>query len=139
KGVTAAADPGAQELSNAQTDTETIVKTTSIVDQKDSAAGSTVPPKIPPVTVTAVDDQLTNQTVNSMHRELSRHTIPGCFTNIVKQARSDYATVFTGTGTGLDDRDGSIEGTAYLTFTLVDNSTYNIDACLTQCDSIPQC
>ncbi|KAJ7589536.1 hypothetical protein C8J56DRAFT_1076194 [Mycena floridula] len=121
KGATAAADPGAQD---------SIVKTASIIDQKDGATGSTVPPEIPPVTVTAVD---------STRRELSRHTIPGRFANVVKRARSDYTTVFTGTGTGLDDRDGLIEGTAYLTFTLVDNSTYNIDACLAQCDSIPQC
>ncbi|KAJ7597742.1 hypothetical protein C8J56DRAFT_327407 [Mycena floridula] len=139
KGATPAADPGAQDLSNTQTDTETIVNTVSIVDQKDGAAGSTVPPEIPPVTVTAVDGQLTNQTVDSTtRRELSRR-VPGRFANAVKRARSDYTTVFTGTGTGLDDRDGSIQGTAYLTFTLVDNSTYNIDACLAQCDSIREC
>ncbi|TFK22704.1 hypothetical protein FA15DRAFT_747670 [Coprinopsis marcescibilis] len=31
--------------------------------------------------------------------------------------------VFAGTGTGASDRDASVQGTAYLTFTLVPNST----------------
>jgi len=52
---------------------------------------------------------------------------------------SDYEEVFTGSGTGPNDRDASIEGTAYLTFGLVDNSTYNVDACLAFCDSVDQC
>ncbi len=50
-----------------------------------------------------------------------------------------YETVFTGSGTGPNDRDASIHGTAFLTFTTVDNSTYNIAACEAFCDGIETC
>ncbi|KIJ33759.1 hypothetical protein M422DRAFT_182877 [Sphaerobolus stellatus SS14] len=35
--------------------------------------------------------------------------------------------------------DASIEGTAYLTYTVVPNSTYNVDACLSFCNTVPGC
>jgi len=56
-----------------------------------------------------------------------------------KRAPSDYRLIFNGTGTGIRDRDASIEGTAFLTYAVVPNSTYNVDACLQFCDSLQSC
>ncbi|KAF8654305.1 hypothetical protein AX16_003533 [Volvariella volvacea WC 439] len=50
-----------------------------------------------------------------------------------------YHTVFEGTGTGEGDRDAAIQGTAYLTYTVVSNATYNVDACLAHCSQVPGC
>jgi len=50
-----------------------------------------------------------------------------------------YEVVFEGTGTGPDDRDASIQGTAYLTYTVVPNNTYNVDACLEFCNQVSGC
>jgi len=114
------------------TDAKTIASTAFVVDQKGGAAGD-VPPNLPPppVRITAIDGTLTNITLDAM---TSKSQVSS-----TKRSAADYVKLFDGTGTGPDDRDGSIEGTAYLTFTLVDNSTYNIDACLNFCDSVEQC
>lgn len=40
---------------------------------------------------------------------------------------------------GLTDRDGSIEGTAFLTYTVVPNITYSVDACLSFCNRVEGC
>ena len=37
-------------------------------------------------------------------------------------------------GTGPSDRNAAVEGTVYLTYTLVPNATYNVDTCLDYCD-----
>jgi hypothetical protein len=49
--------------------------------------------------------------------------------------------VFSGTGDSPADRDASIEGTAYLTHTLVGNATYDggLEQCLVWCDGIEGC
>jgi hypothetical protein len=127
-------DPAnALDLTGTDTDTDTIVSTANIVDQKSGATGDPDQP-IPETTITAVDGQLTaagtsNSTSSSRRRS----------TEFFRRDASDYELVFSGTGTGPNDRDGSIEGTAYLTFTLVPNSTYNVDACLAFCDSVELC
>jgi len=121
-------DPAnALDLTGTDTDTATIVSTVNIVDQKAGATGDPDQP-IPDTAITAVDGQLTNGT-SSRRRS----------TGYSRRSASDYDLVFSGTGTGPNDRDGSIEGTAYLTFTLVPNSTYNVDACLAFCDSVELC
>ncbi|KAH6902246.1 hypothetical protein BKA70DRAFT_1113318, partial [Coprinopsis sp. MPI-PUGE-AT-0042] len=61
-----------------------------------------------------------------------------------KSKRADrraYDMVFSGTGRDSDDRDASIEGTAYLTHTLVSNATYEggLEECLAWCDGIEGC
>ncbi|KAH6907813.1 hypothetical protein BKA70DRAFT_1223119 [Coprinopsis sp. MPI-PUGE-AT-0042] len=61
-----------------------------------------------------------------------------------KSKRADrraYDMVFSGTGKDSDDRDASIEGTAYLTHTLVSNATYEggLEECLAWCDGIEGC
>lgn len=127
-------DPAnALDLTGTTTDTDTIVSTANIVDQKSGATGDPDQP-IPETTITAVDGQLTAAgTANSTSSSRRRST------EIFRRDASDYELVFSGTGTGPNDRDGSIEGTAYLTFTLVPNSTYNVDACLAFCDSVELC
>jgi hypothetical protein len=113
-----------------ETDIDTIISTALIVDQKSGPADD-APPDLPPppTTVTAVDGQLTNETIstNATRRSLNRRLLDG------------YDVVFEGTGTGPSDRDASIQGTAYLTYTLVPNNTYNVDDCLRFCDSVTGC
>lgn len=105
------------------------------MDQKSGAAGDTDPNQpVPPVTVTAIDGDLTNTTVANVTSSRRRST-----RSLSRRDPSDYDLVFSGSGTGPTDRDASIEGTAYLTFTLVPNSTYNVDACLDFCDSVTDC
>jgi len=125
-------DPGnTLDLSGTTTDTSTIVSTAQVVDQKGGPDG---PPNqdIPDVVVTAVDGTLTpDGTVSGTTRRRS--------TGISRRSPADYQLVFSGTGTGPNDRDGSIQGTAYLTFTVINNSTYNVNACLAFCDSVQLC
>jgi len=125
-------DPAnALDLTGTDTDIDTIVSTAEVIDQKAGATGDPDQP-IPETAVTAVDGQIaaagtSNGTTDSRRR------------SIYRRDPSDYELVFSGTGTGPNDRDGSIQGTAYLTFTLVPNSTYNVDACLAFCDSVQLC
>jgi hypothetical protein len=125
-------DPSnALDLTGTETDSDAIASTANLVDQKSGAAGDVDPnPPVPPVTVTAVDGTLTNTTV-------TRRSTPA--TGLFRRDASDYELVFSGSGTGPTDRDASIEGTAYLTFTLVPNSTYNVNACLDFCSSVETC
>ncbi|KJA20046.1 hypothetical protein HYPSUDRAFT_68822 [Hypholoma sublateritium FD-334 SS-4] len=60
-------------------------------------------------------------------------------TDISARSTSSYTLVFPGTGTGPTDRDGSIQGSGYLTYTVVSNATYNVAACLQFCDSVSGC
>lgn len=138
-----ASDPGALDLSGTETDATSIAQTVSNVDQK-TGIPDNAPPNLPPAdtAVTAVDGDIANdpQPVNSTRRSIERR-IPGRFARHIpaKRSASDYEQVFAGTGVALSDRDGSIEGTAYLTYTLVSNSTYNVADCLSFCDSVDGC
>ncbi|KAF5346472.1 hypothetical protein D9756_010062 [Leucocoprinus leucothites] len=123
-------------LDGTDTDSDTIASTVQIVDQKSSApvdAPPDLPP--PPVTITAVDGELTNSTIPpSDNNSTARHS-----QDLSKRLIDGYDVVFEGSGTGLTDRDGSIQGTAYLTFTVVSNHTYNVDDCLKFCSGIKEC
>jgi len=126
-------DPAnALDLTGTDTDTDIIVSTANIVDQKAGATGDPNQP-IPETVITAVDGQLTAAGTSNDTSSRRRST------GYSRRSASDYELVFSGTGTGPNDRDGSIQGTAYLTFTLVPNSTYNVDACLAFCDSVELC
>ncbi|KAG6835263.1 hypothetical protein H0H93_003331, partial [Arthromyces matolae] len=127
--------PGAASVvpANVTTDVQAIADTVTAVDQKSGAAADAQPNlPVANTTVTAVDGQVvTNGTsvdpLSSRDLSFSKRTVPG------------YTQVFSGTGTGPNDRDASIEGTAYLTYTLVNNATYNIDDCLTFCNKVDGC
>ena len=116
------------------TDTESIVATAKNIDQKSGAAADTLPNQpVANTTVTAVDGSLT--TPDSGGDNLSRRY----FSKRSTRRSSDYELVFPGTGTGPDDRDAAIEGTAYLTYSLVSNATYDVDDCLNKCDQVETC
>ncbi|KAF9000110.1 hypothetical protein BDQ17DRAFT_1360120 [Cyathus striatus] len=128
-------------LDGTNTDTDSIVNTAAIVDQKAGANDDTPPNQpVPPTVVTAVDGQLTAAgTANATTRRdliFERGPAPH---RPVKRTVAGFEQVFAGTGTGPNDRDASIEGTAYLTYTVVPNATYNIDACLNFCVGVDGC
>lgn len=127
-------DPNTLDPNASVTDSDTIANTAAIVDQKATADGTPDQP-IQPTVVTAVDGQLTSD------GQLGSDSGSGSSDPSTRRRRdiNDYQQVFAGTGTGPNDRDGSIQGTAYLTFTLVNNATYNVADCLAFCDGITQC
>lgn len=132
------------DLGGTLTDTDTIVSTVHAVDQKDGPQADT-PPDLPvaETVVTAVDGVLTDAgtsgSSNVRRRTLEARTPSATPEFRKKRAISDYNQVFEGTGTALTDRDASIQGTAYLTFRVVDNSTYNVRDCLDFCSSESKC
>jgi hypothetical protein len=123
------------DLSGTTTDTKTIVSTAKKVHQKGGATGKPDQP-IPDTAITAVDGHVKSHGKSGGSSTSHRHHRS---VGVSRRDPSDYTLVFSGTGTGPDDRDGSIQGTAYLTYTLVDNSTYNVNACLAFCDSVQLC
>jgi len=122
------------------TDASTIASTAAIVNQKTGADDSTPPNKpVPDTVVTAIDGRLVsssdqaNQTL--ARRGVERREKGG----YVARDHSGYTLIFSGTGTSPSDRDAAVEGTAYLTYTLVPNATYNVEACLDYCDRTQYC
>ncbi|KAJ2915833.1 hypothetical protein MD484_g4604, partial [Candolleomyces efflorescens] len=132
------------DLSGAVTDTDTIVSTAHAVDQKDGPQADT-PPDLPvaDTVVTAVDGVLTEAGTSgssNVRRQILEARTPSSPPDFKKKrAISDYNLVFDGTGTALTDRDASIQGTAYLTFRVVSNATYNVQDCLDFCSSESKC
>ncbi|KAF5388987.1 hypothetical protein D9757_005081 [Collybiopsis confluens] len=126
----------AADFNGSTTDASAIAATAQQVDQK-----TTVPIDAPPnqpvadTTVTAIDGNLVNATVSST----GRRGLAEASSHLSRRNNSNYELVFWGTGTGPNDRDASIEGTAYLTYTVVSNATYAIDDCLAKCDSVDGC
>ncbi|KAJ4487605.1 hypothetical protein J3R30DRAFT_3654104 [Lentinula aciculospora] len=125
------------DFNGTSTDASSIDSTAHQVNQKAGA-----PPDAPPnqpvsnTTLTALDGDLVNATIPVSRRGLSDSASQS---HLMRRNNSNYELVFWGTGTGPDDRDASIEGTAYLTYTVVSNATYDIDDCLAQCDSVSGC
>lgn len=128
--------------SSSTTDSDLIASTAQNVDQT-ATVDSTAPPNqpVPETTVTAVDgDVAANATANS-RRSLSapESWIPRQNKGnvaLMSRANSDYVQVF---GPATSGPDASIQGTAYLTYKLVSNSTYNVDQCLSFCTAVPGC
>ncbi|EAU87854.1 hypothetical protein CC1G_01501 [Coprinopsis cinerea okayama7 len=130
----------------ASTDTSGITSLATVVDQKTGADVDELPDQpVPETVVTAVDGKVTGLKRGS-RRTRTRHGGHGVGGGGGRRPRSfgkrgveDYWTVFEGTGTGRADRDASIQGTAYLTHTLVSNATYNVEACLDFCSRVEGC
>ncbi|TFK65076.1 hypothetical protein BDN72DRAFT_881158 [Pluteus cervinus] len=130
------------------TDSDTIATTVQQVDQKTGPTDNAAPSNdVPPTVVTAVDGDVTeagqsgDALLNVLHDPDANSDLNTGSTvsrrDISLKKRADYEQAFTGTGTGPSDRDGSIQGTAYLTFTRLD--TYDVGACKTFCDGIEAC
>ncbi|KIK63221.1 hypothetical protein GYMLUDRAFT_486395 [Collybiopsis luxurians FD-317 M1] len=126
----------AYNFNGTSTNSDSITSTALQVDQK-SGVTTELLPNLPPAntTVTAVDGSLLNATIPASRRTVA---LP-LKRKVSRRSSSEYELVFWGTGTDSDDRDASIVGTAYLTYTLVNNSTYNIQDCLEFCDNTPGC
>lgn len=104
------------------------------MDQKTNTTGDAPPDQpIADTVITAIDGQITGAGTDT-RRSFLEHS-----EGFVKRSPSDYELVFSGTGTDPEDRDASIEGTAYLTYTLVSNATYGVDECLAKCDQVEIC
>lgn len=131
------------DLEGTQTDADTIISTAQIVEQKAGPQADSLPDQpIPETVVTAVDGELTEAGTDSSSLRVGTRSLQSRSSLLPyekKRAASDYNLVFSGTGTRTTDRDASIQGTAYLTFRVVPNSTYNVDACLDFCSSEPKC
>ncbi|KAJ7698061.1 hypothetical protein B0H17DRAFT_1197044 [Mycena rosella] len=118
-------------------DNAVIADTASQVNQK-SSAPIDAPPNadVAATTVTAVDGTVTdgNTTIAAASAGNStRRRDVGRF----GKRQSGFEQVFAGLPAG--QHDASIEGTAYLTYTVVNNATYNVDACLAWAATIPNC
>ncbi|ESK82341.1 fruit-body specific protein a [Moniliophthora roreri MCA 2997] len=140
-----AENANALDLTNTSTDTDAIANAIVQVNQKAGATEDVAPPnQAPPETVvTAVDGNVLD-TVVPVSNALTRRSLGflpkrASSAKFRRQNLGNYKQVFAGTGTGPDDRDGSIQGTAYLTYTLVPNNTYSIEPCLAFCDRVPGC
>jgi len=122
------------------TDTQTIVAAVSNVDQKSGAAiGASPDQPVANTGVTAVDGSFTAAGSGSNSSTTAGRSFSKRWKGFSRRSPADYQLVFSGTGTGPDDRDASIQGTAYLTYSLVSNSTYDVDDCLNKCDQVDTC
>ncbi|KAF8142865.1 hypothetical protein K438DRAFT_1768600 [Mycena galopus ATCC 62051] len=139
--TTAIIPPGHQGLPNQTpdpithptTDNAVIVQTATQVTQKTAPPADTPPNAVvPPTLVTAIDGTLTNSTV----ADVSSST-PTRRRRRFGKRQAGYEKIFD--GLPADQHDASIEGTAYLTYTVVSNATYNVQACLDWCTTIQGC
>ncbi|KAF7333122.1 hypothetical protein MVEN_02377600 [Mycena venus] len=128
-------------ITHPTTDNSAIVQAANQVDQK-QAAPADAPPNVdvPPTSVTAIDGTITNTTIadvsasnSTFRRELGRRRNIGRF----GKRQSGFEKVFDGLPAG--QHDASIEGTAYLTYTVVNNATYNVKACTDWCTTVKGC
>ncbi|KAJ6511634.1 hypothetical protein DFH09DRAFT_1100386 [Mycena vulgaris] len=140
--ATAVVPPGHQGVPNAPTadivapttDTAAIADTAGQVNQKSGAPVDAAPnADVPPTAVTALDGTLTNASIPdlsaapSARRDLGR----------LGKRQSGFEQVFAPLPAG--QHDGSIEGTAYLTYTVVNNATYNVKDCTDFCARTTGC
>ncbi|KAG6890660.1 hypothetical protein C0992_000230, partial [Termitomyces sp. T32_za158] len=119
---------------NTTTDARTIASTAHTVDQK-AGAGTDAPPDLPvPATsVTALDGRVVNASLAAVAAPQPQVQV---------QARAQVGTrerAYVKVFDGATGHDAAVEGTAYLTYTLVSNATYNVPACLAFCDVTPGC
>ncbi|KAJ7728237.1 hypothetical protein B0H16DRAFT_1894204 [Mycena metata] len=118
------------------TDNAVIVQTVNQVNQTGGASVDAPPnAAVPPTTVTAVDGTLTNSTIADLSAANStrRRRNIGRF----GKRQSGFEQVFA--GLPADQHDASMQGTAYLTYTVVDNAIYNVQACTDWCSTVDGC
>ncbi|KAF7360994.1 hypothetical protein MSAN_01129600 [Mycena sanguinolenta] len=116
------------------TDNDAIAQTATQVNQKTAPPVDTPPNAvIPPVSVTAIDGTVTNTTVSDVAPNSNSKRRRRRF----GKRQSGFEKIFD--GLAADQHDASIEGTAYLTYTVVSNATYNVQDCLDWCTTIQGC
>jgi hypothetical protein len=128
-------------FSHLTTDSSAIFKSASTVNQKSGPAPNDKPDQpVNGTSVTVVDGKDVGSVPVDAAGSIQTRSIPGRLAVAARHGvHQDFTQVFAGTGTKPNDRDGSIEGTAYLTFTMVSNATYNVDDCLAFCRSVKGC
>ncbi|KAJ6478107.1 hypothetical protein C8R47DRAFT_641489 [Mycena vitilis] len=141
--ATAIVPPGHQGAPNqtpdatdaATPDNAVIADTVNQVNQKSSAPVDAAPnADVAPTTVTAIDGTVTNDTIAGVSSSNStRRRDVGRF----GKRQPEFQQVFAPLPAGQND--ASIEGTAYLTYTVVNNATYNVKACTDWCATVPGC
>lgn len=133
----------------AVTDFNKIVGAVQLVNPKVRVNPDNGPPGHAPAAtlVTVLDGEVVNQPVSKakrsfhfMKRYLSkfvrRHRGP---THVARQV-GGFKKIFGGTGTERESRDASIQGSSYLTYTVIPNDgNYNADACVEFCSNIKGC
>ncbi|RDB31124.1 hypothetical protein Hypma_000065 [Hypsizygus marmoreus] len=128
-------------LTGTETDSQSIASLVHVVEQKAGATDDSPPNQpVSDTLVTALDGEIVNNTettVSALAKTTALRTLPKRSND--KRYLAGYQQVFAGTGTGLSARDGSIEATAYLTYTVVSNATYDVDACLSFCNRVDGC
>lgn len=130
------------------TDFDSIEATANQVDQTSSVDSRARPDRKPAATeVTAIDGELTDAGIASPKKRstsaqgLETRFNMGSIVSLKSEERgiNDYIKVFDAS---TSSKDASIQGTAYLTYKLVSNSTtYNngLNECLSFCDSVTGC
>ncbi|KAJ7170497.1 hypothetical protein C8R43DRAFT_1085448 [Mycena crocata] len=117
---------------NNLTDTDTIVQTAGVVDQKAGAPADDTLPGLPqsPTMLTALDGEI----ILSSIFDSNSTTLPR---GLGKRDLSDYELIFNGSA----GPDAAVQGTAYLTFTVVSNASYaqGLAECLDFCDKTIGC
>ncbi|KAJ7091424.1 hypothetical protein B0H15DRAFT_883757 [Mycena belliarum] len=115
------------------TDTSKIIETVGVINQKAGAPSDGTLPGLPqaPTVLTALDGEITVSKVPDANSTTDAPHGAG------RRGVSDYKLVFYGTAT----HDAAVEGTAYLTFNVVTNSSYSMGLaeCLTFCDRTTGC
>ncbi|KAJ7090514.1 hypothetical protein C8R44DRAFT_990715 [Mycena epipterygia] len=124
-------------------DNSGIAQAAGQVNQKTGPAPDAAPnADVSPTTVTALDGTLTNTTIadasaaNSTSRRRNKTRRRRNIGRFGKR-EDGFKEIFS--PLPANQHDASIEGTAYLTYTVVPNSTYNVDACLNWCAGIDGC
>ncbi|KAJ7146873.1 hypothetical protein C8R44DRAFT_864592 [Mycena epipterygia] len=101
-------------------DNSVIAQTAGQVDQKSGPASDTPPnADVPPTTVTALDGTLTNTTINDASASAGSNTRRRRDIGRFGKREDGFKEIFS--PLPADQHDASIEGTAYLTYTVVPN------------------
>lgn len=115
-------------------DNALIADTAGQVDQKSGPSIDAVPnAPVPPTLVTAVDGTVTNSTIAEVTSSSTSRRDIGRF----GKRQTKYEQVFAGLPAG--QHDASLQSSAYLTYTVVNNATYNVDACTSWCTTVKGC
>ncbi|KAJ3716199.1 hypothetical protein C8R42DRAFT_725386 [Lentinula raphanica] len=95
------------------------------------------PHDLPPIGTIATT--LNGKAVDPILLVLRNPSIRTTESQLRQRPASEYVQIFSGSGTSSEDRDAAVIGAAYLTHTLLNGSTYDVDECLHFCDFTSGC